>query len=97
MKELVFVRKPSDQQKKLLYSQPTWDHEAGVWSAHYDERQETFLVIEGEGSITTEDGKKYKFSAGDLVTADRNFDCTWSVPKYIKKHYIFDMDLEDNV
>lgn len=93
MKELVWVRKPSKEEKELLESQPTWDHEAGVWPAHYDERMETFLVIEGEGSITTEDGKVFKFGAGDLVTADRNFDCTWAVPKYIKKHYIFDMKL----
>lgn len=95
MKELVWVRKPTPKQKAVLESQPTWDHQAEVWPAHYDERQETFLVIEGEGSITTEDGKVFDFKAGDLVTCDRNFDCTWSVPKYIKKHYIFNMDLED--
>lgn len=93
MKELVWVRKPSQEEKELLESQPTWDHEAGVWPAHYDERMETFLVIEGEGSITTEDGKVFEFGVGDLVTAERNFDCTWTVPKYIKKHYIFDMKL----
>ena len=95
MKGLVWVRKPTQKQKELLESQPTWDHEAEVWSAHYDERQETFLVIEGGASITTEDGEVYNFTVGDLVTCERDFDCTWSVPKYIKKHYIFDMELED--
>lgn len=92
-KELVWVRKPTDEEKALLEAQPTWDHEAGVWDAHYDEREETFLVIEGGGSITTQDGKKYEFKAGDIVTAQPNFDCTWAVEDYIKKYYIFDMEL----
>ncbi len=88
-KDLVWVRKPTAEQADLLNSQPTWDHEAGVWDAHYDERQETFLVIEGEASITTTEGRVYRFQAGDLVTAARDFDCVWEVPNYIKKHYIF--------
>lgn len=95
MKELVKVSKPTDKQKQIMEQQPTWDHEAGKWDAHYDERQETFLVIEGEGSITTEDGKTYSFKQGDLVMAECNFDCVWSVPNYIKKYYIFDANFED--
>ena len=91
-KELVWVRKPTEKEKEIMFKQPTWDHEAGVWPAHYDEREETFLVIEGGGSITTEDGKVYKFGVGDIVTAERNFDCTWAVENYIKKHYIFNME-----
>ena len=95
MKELVWVRKPSEKEKAIMEAQPTWDHEAGTWDAYYDQRQESFLVIEGEGSITTEDGKVYHFKAGDFVTAERDFNCVWSVPNYIKKHYIFNMEFED--
>lgn len=93
-KDLVWVRKPNEKEKELLNAQPTWEHEAGVWPAHYDERQETFLVIHGGGSITTDEGRIYRFEVGDLVTAARDFDCVWEVKDYIKKHYIFNMEFD---
>lgn len=91
--ELVFVRKPTPGQKALLESQPTWDHDVETWPAYYDNRSETFLVIEGKGYITTEDGKEYHFEKGDLVTCKTDFNCTWTVTEHIYKHYIFDADL----
>lgn len=87
--DLVWVRKPTKKQEDVMKQQPTWEHEAGQWPAHYDSRQESFLVIHGGGSITTPEGRIYRFEVGDLVTCAREFDCTWEVKDYIKKHYIF--------
>lgn len=87
----VFVRKPTEEQKALLLAQPTWEHEPETWEASYDERDETCLVIEGEAYVQTQDGIRYHFAAGDLVTFQPNMDCIWCVEKKIKKHYIFDM------
>ncbi len=87
--DLVWIRKPTGEEKKLMEAQPTWEHDAGVWPAHYDEREESFLVIHGGGSITTKEGRVYRFEVGDFVTCAEDFDCTWEVKDYIKKHYIF--------
>lgn len=93
--DLVWIRKPTKKQKELLESQPTWEHDVDKWNAHYDNRVETCLVIEGSASVTTDDGKVYSFNVGDLVTFAPNMDCIWEVTKPIKKYYIFDMDLEE--
>ncbi|MGN1277553.1 MAG: cupin domain-containing protein [Floccifex sp.] len=89
---IIHVRKPNKAQKELLESQPTWSHEVDRWNAEYDDREETFLVIEGKASIILEDGTTYDFEAGDLVTCHPNTKCVWDVKENIKKHYIFDMD-----
>ena len=92
--ENVWVRKPSKKEIAVMEAQPTWEHESGTWPAHYDERQETFYVISGEGFIEV-DGKKYYFEKGDLVTCKTNFDCMWNVTsEKIKKHYIFNADID---
>lgn len=87
----VWIRKPTDSQKKLLEAQPVWEHEPGKWDAVYDEREETCLVIEGKANVVTKDGVKHSFAAGDLVTFQPGLECVWCVEEYIKKHYIFNM------
>lgn len=89
--ETIYVRKPTKEQKELLESQPTWEHDVEEWNAEYDDRTETFLVIQGKASIILEDGTKYDFETGDLVTCKPHTKCVWVVHEYIKKHYIFDM------
>lgn len=93
--EAVWIRKPTLKQKTLLESQPTWEHDVDEWDAHYDERVETCYVIQGAATVITKDGKEHSFTVGDLVTFAPNMDCVWRVTSPIKKHYIFNMDLED--
>lgn len=93
---LVWIRKPNEKEQRIMNECPVWEHEKGVWPAHYDEREESFLIIEGKGSITTEDGTIYRFESGDFVTCKPNFDCIWEVyTDIIKKHYVFNMELKD--
>lgn len=89
--EPIIVRKPTKEQEDLLRKQPVWEHDIETWKAEYDDRCETFLVISGKGSIQLEDGRKYNFASGDLVTCKPHTKCVWTVDEYIKKHYIFDM------
>lgn len=91
--DAIWVRKPNPQQEALLRKQPTWEHDVETWPAEYDERCETFLVIAGKGSIQLEDGTRVFFQQGDLVTCQPHTKCVWTVDEYIKKHYIFDMEL----
>lgn len=88
--EQVFVRRPNKEQIELLSKQPIWEHENATWDAEYDERVETALIITGKAYVTTYDGIKHYFQAGDLVTFSPNMKCVWTVTEPISKHYIFD-------
>lgn len=90
--EPVFIRKPTDEERALLESQPIWEHEVATWDTVYDEREETCLVVSGHAIVTTRDGVAYSFGSGDLVTFASGLDCTWSVVEDISKHCIFDMN-----
>jgi uncharacterized protein len=54
----------------------------------YDE-QETCLLLEGDVSVTPEDGEAVQFGAGDLVLFAAGLSCTWEVHAPVRKHYRF--------
>ena len=88
----VLVRKPTPEQKKLLESCPTWEHEAGTFPGKYDDREETCLIIEGKAFVESPEGERVHFTVGDLVTFAPNLVCTWTIEEKIRKYYIFDME-----
>ncbi len=81
------VRKPSPQEIAAMQQCPVWEKEPSEFPWRYDER-ETFLVIEGDVTIETEDGS-IRIGPGDLVTCPAGLDCVWKVHKRIRKHYKF--------
>ena len=85
----VWVRKPNEEQRRLLEAQPIWEHGPERWEARYDEREETCLILEGKAYVETPDWERYYFAAGDLVTFQPLLECVWHVEETIKKHYIF--------
>ena len=87
----VWIRKPTAEEKALLESQPTWEHDVERWDTVYDEREETCLVIEGKAYVELPDGTRYDFGVGDLVTFRPGLKCVWGVVEPIRKHYIFNM------
>ena len=93
MNKPVWVRMPSESEKELLKTCPTWEKEPSSWSASDSDREETFLVTEGMAYVQLKDGTRHRFTAGDLVTLQPHQagDWTWHVEQKIKKHYIFNM------
>jgi uncharacterized protein len=87
----VKVRKPTLEQKKLLESCPTWEHEPGTFAGEYDDREETCLIIEGKAFVESPTGERAYFGVGDLVTFEPNLVCNWTIIEKIRKYYIFDM------
>ncbi|MFL0746439.1 MAG: cupin domain-containing protein, partial [Prochlorococcus sp.] len=49
--------------------------------------QETCLLLEGEVTVTPEQGEPVKFGAGDLVIFPSGMSCTWKIDKAVRKHY----------
>ena len=82
------IRKPTEEQKQLAQSWPTWGKEASEFPWAYDE-QETCLILEGDVTVTNEDGEQFSFSAGDWVVFPKGMKCTWKINKDVRKHYRF--------
>jgi len=78
-----------DEMKALdIVSWPTWSKEPSTFPWSYSEK-ETAYIIEGDVTVTADDGESITFSAGDLVTFNKGLSCTWHVKSPLKKHYKF--------
>ena len=67
---------------------PIWSCEASTFSWTYDDK-ETCLILEGNVTVTPDDGEPVDFSAGDLVIFPAGLSCTWQVKQAVRKHYKF--------
>ena len=65
---------------------PIWTCEESSFDWTYDDK-ETCLLLEGEVTVTPEEGEPVNFGAGDLVVFPAGMDGRWDVHKAIRKHY----------
>lgn len=83
-----FVKEISSEEAKALNvdTWEEWDHGPNnvEWTV---EEQEVFYVLEGEVLITVED-KTHTVKENMIVSLPKDFVCNWHIPKYIKKVYI---------
>lgn len=71
-----------------VYQWPVWTKEASLFPWTYDS-QETCYFLEGEVTVTPEDGESLRLGAGDLVIFPAGMRCTWQVHRRVRKHYRF--------
>ena len=74
--------------KRGVEGWPIWTKEVSKFPWTYDSIEEC-LILEGQVTVETEDGKKVKFGKGDFVTFPKGLSCTWIVEKPVRKHYNF--------
>ena len=74
--------------KRGVEGWPIWTKEVSEFPWTYDSIEEC-LILEGQVTLETKDGKKVKFGKGDFVTFPKGLSCTWIVEKPIRKHYNF--------
>jgi len=84
------VDKPSESRSRELGVKgwPTWSKEVSTFPWQYDS-QEVAYILEGEVTVTPDDGEPVSFGAGELVTFPKGLSCVWNVKKTLKKHYQF--------
>ncbi|QNN55109.1 cupin domain-containing protein [Nocardioides mesophilus] len=63
-----------------------WEMTAGV--AEDTETDELFLVLEGSGTVSFEDGESIRLEPGVLVRLTRGERATWSVQDQLRKLYV---------
>jgi uncharacterized cupin superfamily protein len=90
MSKIKVERHPSPERLKELgvSGWPVWTKEASEFPWTYDS-QEVCYFLEGEVTVTCEDGETARVGKGDLVTFPEGMSCTWKVSSPVKKHYRF--------
>ncbi len=71
-----------------VFDWPIWEKEVSTFPWTYD-MQETCYILEGEVTVTPENGEPITFKAGDLVTFEAGLSCTWEIHQPVRKHYQF--------
>lgn len=90
MTKIIVEKNPSEARLNELGIKkcPTWSKEPSTFPWTYSE-QEVAYILEGDVTVTPDDGDPVSFAAGDLVTFSKGLSCTWHVKKALKKHYRF--------
>ncbi len=86
MKIEVKKPQPDELEKQGVFKWPIWEKEVSSFPWHYDADEQCYL-LEGQVEVTTEDGRKVEFGAGDFVTFPEGLSCTWTIKVPVKKHY----------
>lgn len=86
----ITVEKPTEAKLDELgvYAWPIWTKDASRFDWYYDD-QESCYILEGEVTVTTEEGEAVTFSKGDFVVFPKGLSCTWEITKDVRKHYQF--------
>jgi uncharacterized cupin superfamily protein len=87
---MIQIEKPTEEKllKLNVRSWPIWEKEESEFPWFYDET-DTCYLLEGEVTVTPENGTPVSFKKGDLVIFDKGLRCNWNVTKAVKKHYRF--------
>ena len=90
MNEIIIEQKPSPEKLDALgvLAWPIWEKEASKFPWTYDS-QETCYLLEGNVTVTPDQGKSVTFGAGDLVIFPASMSCTWEIHQAVRKHYSF--------
>ncbi len=71
-----------------VFSWPIWEKEVSRFPWTYD-ADEVCYILEGEVTVTPDDGEPVTIRAGDLVRFPAGMSCTWDITQPIRKHYDF--------
>jgi len=90
MSRIKVERRPSPERlKELGVNQwPIWTKEVSEFPWTYDE-PDTGYFLEGEVTVTGEDGEVVRVGQGDLVIFPAGMSGTWKINKDVRKHYRF--------
>jgi uncharacterized cupin superfamily protein len=84
----------SAQRERILFRNDHGNMEAGIWDTgplHTDMApfpwHEFAVIEEGEATITESDGTTHRFKKGDVFFLPAGTECSWDVPKYLRKYF----------
>ena len=88
MSHIKVIKNPTAEQISEASDWPIWEKEPSDFAWHYD-ANETCYFLEGDVTVTAEDGKPVVMGKGDMVTFPMGMSCRWEIRSAVKKHYDF--------
>lgn len=80
---------PSESDISRFLQCPVWEAPIGELEWHYDAKEVCYL-LDGEVVVTTPEGTRVAFRAGDMVSFPAGLSCRWQITKPVRKHYRFE-------
>lgn len=98
---LIIIGDTPPQHDHNFFTNDAEDFYVGMWdSGPLDSEMRPFpwhefvQMLEGEVTITEEDGSEHTFKAGDCFFTPKGTVCSWKIDKYVKKFYAI-LETED--
>lgn len=90
MSEIIIDHNPSQQKLDDLDVEgwPIWEKEISEFPWCYEAAENCF-ILEGEVTVTPDQGEPVTVGAGDFVIFPAGMGCRWNITKPIRKHYNF--------
>lgn len=85
---MIKIEKPDSTKLEEIKQWEVWEKEPCTF-VHDQTKTESFYIIEGTATLTTDANGTTDISSGDLVTVQSGQIVNWHVHNTIKKHYIF--------
>lgn len=84
----VAVRRPdrNELEEMGVFSWPIWEKGPSSFPWSYGE-QEVCYLLEGQATVTPDDGEPVTIEAGELVAFPQGMTCTWEIHETVRKHY----------
>lgn len=91
MEDVIVIHNPDQEHLEELgvFDWPIWTKETSEFPWEYD-NSETCYILEGEVTVTPDNGKPIVIQEKDLVTFPEGMLCTWKITRDVRKHYTFD-------
>jgi hypothetical protein len=91
MSEIKVIRKPAKEilEKNGVPKWGIWTKDASEFPWTYDST-ETCYFLEGEVTVTPDNGAPVTMGKGDLATFPKGMSCTWKITRPVRKHYTFE-------
>ena len=88
MNTITIEHNPSPAKLDVLHidTWPIWEKEVYEFPWTYDD-SETCYLLEGEATVTPDNGERILIKQGDLVNFPKGLSCTWTINKAVRKHY----------
>ncbi len=65
-----------------------WQSTDGQFKGPMNSQIEFCHILEGEATLTLEDGTEHRVEAGDSFVMDNGLQPVWTVPRFVKKSFV---------